>query len=143
MKRWGDWLIDSSLTTQNEGTWHTHKTGQKNYWRIRICVLHFFLIQTALSFSLLQFPISAMPLPNIKQFFSLFHLFRQCHCHKPIATKKIFFSYFGNAIATKFFPQFPPLYFGDAIATNQWPLFFFFLRNDMSTSFLQHFYSKS
>ena len=143
MKRWGDWLIDSSLTTRNEGTWHTHKTGQKNYWRIRICVLHFFLIQTALSFSLLQFPISAMPLPNIKQFFSLFHLFRQCHCHKPIATKFFFPSYFGNAIATNSFPQF----FFPSISALPLPQinghFFFFLRNDMSTSFLQHFYSKS
>ena len=78
---------------------------------------------------------SAMQLSKIKQFFFLhyfgnviatnqlqqfffFLLFRQCHCHKPIAT--IFFS----------------SYFGNAIVTNQWPLFFF-LRNDMCTPFLQ------
>ena len=51
-----------------------------------------------------------------------FVLFRQCHCHKPIAI------------------NFFPFYFGNAIATNQLPLFFF--RNDMYTSFLQYFYNK-
>ena len=74
MRSWGDWLIDSSLIIRKEGTWHTHKIGQKNYWRIRIFVL-FFFIQIALSLSLLQFPISAMPLPKIKQFFFVFLFF--------------------------------------------------------------------
>ena len=128
MKRWGDWLIDSSLTTRNEGTWHTHKTNQKNYWRIRICVLHFFFYSDSSLFLsppisyfgnaiakhqtvFFPFPsISAMPLPqtncNKKNFFLLFW---QCHCHKFIPT--IFFTlYFGIVIT---------------IATNQWPLFFF------------------
>ena len=93
MKRWGDWLIDSSLTRRNEGTWHTHKTGQKNYWRIRICVLHFFLFKQ-LSLSL-----------------SSNFLFQQCHCQ----TSNNFFPfsiYFGNAIATNQLQQkkfFPPI----------------------------------
>ena len=49
---------------------------KKNTKRIRICVL-----------------------------FVISHLFRQCHCHKPIATIFFFSSYFGNAIATNSLPQ--------------------------------------
>ena len=116
MRSWGDWLIDSSLIIRKEGTWHTHKIGQKNYWRIRIFVL-FFFIQIALSLSLLQFPISAMPLPQIhshKFFFFYFSnaiainpipqfffpLFRQCHCHKSIA---LFFFFFWEMICAHHF----------------------------------------
>ena len=66
------WLI---LHLQyKEGTWHTHKIGQKNYWRIRISVLYFFFyLDSSLSLSL-----------------SSNFLFRQCHCHKFIPTN--FFS---------------------------------------------------
>ena len=85
---------------------YTQNKSKKLLKNKNMCTTFFYFIQTALSFSLLQFPISAMPLPNIKQFFPLFYLFRQCHCHKPIATKKNFPSYFGNAIATNSFPQF-------------------------------------
>ena len=46
---------------------------------------------------------NAIATNSFPQFF--FPLFRQCHCHKPIAI--IFFpSYFGDAIATNSFPQF-------------------------------------
>ena len=64
--------------------------------------------------------------PKRSSFLQIFFplLFWQCHCHKIFSTIS-------------------PLYFGNAIATNQWPRFFFFLRNDMSTSFLQYFYNKS
>ena len=42
----------------------------------------------------------------MRTFFYISPLFRQCHCHKPIATKKKKnSSYFGNAIATNSFPQ--------------------------------------
>ena len=37
--------------------------------------------------------------------FVISHLFRQCHCNKPITTNFFFSSYFGNAIATNSFPQ--------------------------------------
>ena len=65
-------------------------------------------------------PILAMPLPQIHCHI-FFPLFRQCHCHKPIAT--IFFpSYFGNAIATnpfhKFFFFFEKWYVHTIFTTN-------------------------
>ena len=49
------------------------------------------------------------------------HLFRQWHCHKP----KLFF----------------PSYFGNAITTIPFHSYFFFLRNDNSTQFLQQILS--
>ena len=77
--------------------------------------------------------ISAMPLPqtNCNKFF-FFILFRQCHCHKFIATSFFFF-----------FPQFRqwhchkptginffPSYFGNAIATI--PFYFFLSKKNMT-----------
>ena len=121
MRSWGDWLIDSSLIIRKEGTWHTHKIGQKNYWRIRISILYFFYSNSSLSLS------------------SNF-LFRQCHCQKSnnflflfpsisamslpqTNCNKFFFlpSYFCNAITTNSFPQiFSPLFW----PTNQSQQFF-------------------
>ena len=83
MRSWGDWLIDSSLTIWKEGTWHTHKTRKKNLLKNKnICIIYFFYSDSSLSLSPLQFPISAIPLPKIKQYFFSFSF------------------YFGNAIAT-------------------------------------------
>ena len=90
MRSWGDWLIDSSLTIRKKGTWHTHKTSQKKLLKNKnICTIYIYIyIFRQLSLSLLQFPISEMPLPKIKQFFFSFS------------------SYFGNAIATNPFHKF-------------------------------------
>ena len=116
IRRWGDWLINSSLTIQGRNMTYTQNRSKNLLWQgIRIFVL--FLFYSDNSLSLLQFPISAMPLPKIKQFFFSFSfyfdnaiatnqlqqffslLFLQCHCHK-------------------FIPTFSPLYFGNTIATN-------------------------
>ena len=83
------------------------------------CLLQFFRqcnCQKSNNFFFSTISVMSLPRTNCNNFFFL--LFRQYHCHKPIAT--IFFS----------------SYFGNAIVTNQWPLFFF-LRNDMCTPFLQ------
>ena len=67
------------------------------------------------------------------------------YCPKRPSFPQIFFSLILAMLLPQIYSHnFSPLYFGNAIATNQWPLFFFFfLRNNMSTSFLQYFYNKS
>ena len=104
---------------------YTQNKSKKLWKNKNMCHLYIYIyIYSNSAPSLLQFPISAMPLPKSNNIFFIFLLFRQCHCHKPIAT--IFFSsYFDNAIATNSFLQFFPLYFGNAIATNQLQQFFF------------------
>ena len=83
------------------------------------CTIFLFLFrQLSLSLSLLQFPISAMPLPQI-------------HSHK------FFFFYFSNAIAINPIPQFFFPLFRQCHCHKSIALFFFFLRNDMCTPFLQ------
>ena len=102
---------------------YTQNKSKKLWKNKNMCPLYIYIYSNSAP-SLLQFPISAMPLPKSNNIFFIFLLFRQCHCHKPIAT--IFFSsYFDNAIATNSFLQFFPLYFGNAIATNQLQQFFF------------------
>ena len=97
---------------------------------------------------------------NMHTFFFISPLFRQCHCHKPIATI-VFFILFRQCHCHKFIPTFPPLfrqwhchkpigtiffasYFGNAIATIPFHFFFsfFFLINDKCTQFLQYFHNK-
>ena len=104
---------------------YTQNKSKKLWKNKNMCHLYIYIyIYSNSAPSLLQFPISAMPLPKSNNIFFIFLIFRQCHCHKPIAT--IFFSsYFDNAIATNSFLQFFPLYFGNAIATNQLQQFFF------------------
>ena len=106
-----------------EGTWHTHKTSQKNYWRIRISILYFFYSNSSLSLSsnflfrqchcqksnnfLFLFPsISAMSLPqtNCNKFFFFAILFLQCHYHKFIPTNFFPSILAHKSIATIFFP---------------------------------------
>ena len=116
----------------------------------------FFFIQTTLSFSLLQFPISAMPLPKIKQFFFSFSfyfgnviatnqlqqifflLFRQCHCHKFIPT--IFSPLFRQCHCHKFIPTiFCPL-FQQCHCHKPIAIFFFlYFGNAIATNQLQQF----
>ena len=137
------WLVDWLFTynTKERNMTYTQNKSKKNNWRIRIFVLYiyiyiFFYLDSSLS--LLQFPISAMLLSKIKQIFFSFS------------------SYFGNAIVTNqlqqiFFPllfrqchrhKFIPQNFFPFILAMPLPqinchFFFFFLRNDMCTPFLQ------
>ena len=123
---------------------------KKNTERIRICVLFLYLsplfqqchchkpIATIFFSSYFDNAIATNQLPL---FFFPF-LFRQCHCHKFILT--FFFSlYFNNGIATNQLQQFffPPI---SAMSLPQIhsTIFFFFLRNDICTQFLQYFYNK-
>ena len=83
MKRWGDWLIDFSLTIQGRNMTYTQNRPKKLLKNKNMCIIYFF-IQISLSLSLSppisyfgnviatnqlqQFffpPISAMPLPQI------------------------------------------------------------------------------
>ena len=133
---------------------HTKLLWSKKYWRIRICVLFFIFKHLSLSFSPLFRQCHCRK--SIATFFFL--LFGQCHCHKPIAT--VFFPLpFWQCHCHKFIATFFSLYFGNAIATNQlqqfffppilamplpqihFTIFFFFLRDDMCTQFLQQILS--
>ena len=89
--------------------------SQKKYWKNKNMRPFFISLSS----------ISAIPLPqtNCNNFFFL--LFRQCHCHKSIAT--LFFSL---PISAMPLPQihshiFFSLYFDNGIATNQLQQFFF------------------
>ena len=106
IRRWGDWLIDSSLTIQGRNMTYTQNRSKKLLKNKNMCTIYIFFIQAALSlssnflfqqchcqksnnfFSFSFYFSNAIATNSFPQFFS--PLFRQCHCHKPIATKKIF-----------------------------------------------------
>ena len=104
---------------------YTQNRSKKLLNNKNMCTIYIFFYSNS-SLSLLQFPISAMPLPKIKQFFFFLLLFQQCHCHKFIPT------IFVPSISAMPLPQtncnkfFFPSYFSNAIATNSFPQFLFF-----------------
>ena len=112
------WLVDWLFTynTRKEHDIHT-KQVKKNYWRIRISILYFFYSNSSLSLSppISYFDNAIAKNQTISFFFFL--LFRQCHCHKPIATN----FFFCHPISAMPLPQiFSPLFW----PTNQLQQFF-------------------
>ena len=81
---------------------YTQNKSKKLWKNKNMCPLYIYIYSNSAP-SLLQFPISAMPLPKSNNIFFLFLLFRQCHCHKPIATI-FFFLLFRQCHCHKFIP---------------------------------------
>ena len=106
--------------------WHCQKPTRINFFPsyfnnvIATIPFHFFLSQKNVTNETVSVKKNTERI-RICVLFVISPLFRQCHCHKPIATNFVFSSYFGNAIATNSFPQvfFFSLNFGNGIATNQ------------------------
>ena len=122
------WLTLHLQYERKEHDIHTKQVKKKQLKNKNICTIYiYFFLFRQLSLSP---PISYFSNAIVKNqtiFFFFFLLFRQCHCHKPIAT-----NFFPPPISAMPSPQihstkFFPLYFGNAITTNQLPLFFFFL----------------
>ena len=119
---------------------HTQNRSKKLLKNKNKCTIFFLFNQFSLSPPISYFDNAIAKNQTISFFFFL--LFRQCHCHKPIATKKNFCPPISamplpQIHSHKFFPlyfgpqincnNFFPSYFGNAIATNLFPQFFFLL----------------
>ena len=85
MKRWYDWLIDSSLTIQGRNMTYTQNRSKKLLKNRNMCTTFFKKKFLSLSLSLSSnFLFWQYYCQKSNNLFFFFLLFRQCHCHKPI-----------------------------------------------------------